>query len=200
MIVLVDDNAPDDVSFDSSDRNSCLAAIRKFAAGKGRVVTSLSLDGETISEEAFLASTQGKELHVTTDSIRNLVSESLQEASRYLPVLTAGLERIADSLEREKVKDAVGSFRQASDGIDWLIHVLTHCQNLLGLKDSEILDGKLDEVRNSLNGRLKDVSASLEAGKYFELSFRLRNELIPELEKLVAYTHSLGAFADGRVQ
>ena len=200
MIVLVDDKAPDDVSFDSSDRNSCLAAIRKFAAGKGRVVTSLSLDGETISEEAFLASTQGKELHVTTDSIRNLVSESLQEASRYLPVLTAGLERIADSLEREKVKDAADSFRQASDGIDWLIHVLTHCQNLLGLKDSEILDGKLDEVRNSLNGRLKDVSASLEAGKYFELSFRLRNELIPELEKLVAYTHSLGAFADGRVQ
>ena len=200
MIVLVDDKAPDDVSFDSSDRNSCLAAIRKFAAGKGRVVTSLSLDGETISEEAFLASTQGKELHVTTDSIRNLVSESLQEASRYLPVLTAGLERIADSLEREKVKDAVGSFRQASDGIDWLIHVLTHCQNLLGLKDSEILDGKLDEVRNALNARLKDVSASLEAGKYFELSFRLRNELIPELEKLVPYTHSLGAFADGRVQ
>ena len=200
MIVLVDDNAPDDVSFDSSDRNSCLAAIRKFAAGKGRVVTSLSLDGETISEEAFLASTQGKELHVTTDSIRNLVSESLQEASRYLPVLTAGLGRIADSLEREKVKDAVGSFRQASDGIDWLIHVLTHCQNLLGLKDSEILDGKLDEVRNALNARLKDVSASLEAGKYFELSFRLRNELIPELEKLAPYTHSLGAFADGRVQ
>ena len=200
MIVLVDDNAPDDVSFDSSDRNSCLAAIRKFAAGKGRVVTSLSLDGETISEEAFLASTQGKELHVTTDSIRNLVSESLQEASRYLPVLTAGLERIADSLEREKVKDAVGSFRQASDGIDWLIHVLTHCQNLLGLKDSEILDGKLDEVRNALNARLNDVSASLEAGKYFELSFRLRNELIPELEKLAPYTHSLGAFADGRVQ
>ena len=200
MIVLVDDKAPDDVSFDSSDRNSCLAAIRKFAAGKGRVVTSLSLDGETISEEAFLASTQGKELHVTTDSIRNLVSESLQEASRYLPVLTAGLERIADSLEREKVKDAVGSFRQASDGIDWLIHVLTHCQNLLGLKDSEILDGKLDEVRNALNARLKDVSTSLEAGKYFELSFRLRNELIPELEKLAPYTHSLGAFADGRVQ
>ena len=200
MIVLVDDKAPDDVSFDSSDRNSCLAAIRKFAAGKGRVVTSLSLDGETISEEAFLASTQGNELHVTTDSIRNLVSESLQEALRYLPVLTAGLGRIADSLEREKVKDAVASFRQASDGIDWLIHVLTHCQNLLGLKDSEILDGKLDEVRNSLNARLKDVSASLETGKYFELSFRLRNELIPELEKLVPYTHSLGAVADGRVQ
>ena len=200
MIVLVDDTAPDDVSFEFSDRNSCLAEIRKFAANKGRVVTSLSLDGETISEEAFLASTQGKELHVTTDSIRNLVSESLQEASRYLPALTAGLGRIADSLEREKVKDAADSFRQASDGIDWLIHVLTHCQNLLGLKDSEILDGKLDEVRNSLNGRLKDVSASLEAGKYFELSFRLRNELIPELEKLVAYTHSLGAFADGRVQ
>ena len=98
------------------------------------------------------------------------------------------------------MKDAVGSFRQASDGIDLLIHVLTHCQNLLGLKDSEILDGKLDEVRNALNARLKDVSTSLEAGKYFELSFRLRNELIPELEKLVPYTHSLGAFADGRVQ
>ncbi len=200
MIVLVDDKAPDDVSFESSDRNSCLAAIRKFAAGKGRVVTSLSLDGETISEEAFLASTQGKELHVKTDSIRNLVSESLQEASRYLPVLMTGLGRIADSLEREKVKDAANSFRQASDGIDWLIHVLTHCQNLLGLKDSEILDGKLNDVRNSLTGRLKDVSASLEAGKYFELSFRIRNELIPELEKLVPYTHSLGAFADGRVQ
>ena len=98
------------------------------------------------------------------------------------------------------MKDAVGSFRQASDGIDWLIHVLTHCQNLLGLKDSEILDGKLDELRNALNARLNDVSASLEAGKYFELSFRLRNELIPELEKLAPYTHSLGAFADGRVQ
>lgn len=200
MIVLLDGMVLENTSFDSSDRGAVLAAIHKSAASKGRIVSSLSLDGENISEESFLASTQGQELHVKTDSIRNLVSESLQEASRYLPVLVAGLGRIADSLEREKVKDAADSFRQASDGIDWLIHVLTHCQNLLGLKDSEILDGKLDEVRNSLNGRLKDVSASLEAGKYFELSFRLRNELIPELEKLVAYTHSLGAFADGRVQ
>ena len=200
MIVLLDGMVLENTSFDCSDRGAVLAAIHKSAASKGRIVSSLSLDGENISEESFLASTQGQELHVKTDSIRNLVSESLQEASRYLPVLVAGLGRIADSLEREKVKDAADSFRQASDGIDWLIHVLTHCQNLLGLKDSEILDGKLDEVRNSLNGRLKDVSASLEAGKYFELSFRLRNELIPELEKLVAYTHSLGAFADGRVQ
>lgn len=200
MIVLLDGMVLENTSFDSSDRGAVLDAIHKSVASKGRIVSSLSLDGENISEESFLASTQGQELHVKTDSIRNLVSESLQEASRYLPVLVAGLGRIADSLEREKVKDAADSFRQASDGIDWLIHVLTHCQNLLGLKDSEILDGKLDEVRNSLNGRLKDVSASLEAGKYFELSFRLRNELIPELEKLVAYTHSLGAFADGRVQ
>ena len=200
MIVLLDGMVLENTSFDSSDRGAVLAAIHKSVASKGRIVSSLSLDGENISEESFLASTQGQELHVKTDSIRNLVSESLQEASRYLPVLVAGLGRIADSLEREKVKDAADSFRQASDGIDWLIHVLTHCQNLLGLKDTEILDGKLDEVRNSLNGRLKDVSASLEAGKYFELSFRLRNELIPELEKLVAYTHSLGAFADGRVQ
>ena len=200
MIVLLDGMVLENTSFDSSDRGAVLAAIHKSVASKGRIVSSLSLDGENISEESFLASTQGQELHVKTDSIRNLVSESLQETSRYLPVLVAGLGRIADSLEREKVKDAADSFRQASDGIDWLIHVLTHCQNLLGLKDSEILDGKLDEVRNSLNGRLKDVSASLEAGKYFELSFRLRNELIPELEKLVAYTHSLGAFADGRVQ
>lgn len=200
MIVLLDGMVLENTSFDSSDRGAVLAAIHKSVASKGRIVSSLSLDGENISEESFLASTQGQELHVKTDSIRNLVSESLQEASRYLPVLVAGLGRIADSLEREKVKDAADSFRQASDGIDWLIHVLTHCQNLLGLKDAEILDGKLDEVRNSLNGRLKDVSASLEAGKYFELSFRLRNELIPELEKLVAYTHSLGAFADGRVQ
>ena len=200
MIVLLDGMVLENTSFDSSDRGAVLAAIHKSVASKGRIVSSLSLDGENISEESFLASTQGQELHVKTDSIRNLVSESLQEASRYLPVLVAGLGRIADSLEREKVKDAADSFRQASDGIDWLIHVLTHCQNLLGLKDSEILDGKLDEVRNSLNVRLKDVSASLEAGKYFELSFRLRNELIPELEKLVAYTHSLGAFADGRVQ
>jgi len=200
VIVLLDGMVLENTSFDSSDRGAVLAAIHKSAASKGRIVSSLSLDGESISEESFLASTQGQELHVKTDSIRNLVSESLQEASRYLPVLVAGLGRIADSLEREKVKDAADSFRQASDGIDWLIHVLTHCQNLLGLKDSEILDGKLDEVRNSLNGRLKDVSASLEAGKYFELSFRLRNELIPELEKLVAYAHSLGSFADGRVQ
>jgi len=200
VIVLLDGMVLENTSFDSSDRGAVLAAIHKSAASKGRIVSSLSLDGESISEESFLASTQGQELHVKTDSIRNLVSESLQEASRYLPVLVAGLGRIADSLEREKVKDAADSFRQASDGIDWLIHVLTHCQTLLGLKDSEILDGKLDEVRNSLNGRLKDVSASLEAGKYFELSFRLRNELIPELEKLVAYAHSLGSFADGRVQ
>jgi len=200
VIVLLDGMVLENTSFDSSDRGAVLAAIHKSAASKGRIVSSLSLDGESISEESFLASTQGQELHVKTDSIRNLVSESLQEASRYLPVLVAGLGRSADSLEREKVKDAADSFRQASDGIDWLIHVLTHCQNLLGLKDSEILDGKLDEVRNSLNGRLKDVSASLEAGKYFELSFRLRNELIPELEKLVAYAHSLGSFADGRVQ
>ena len=60
MIVLLDGMVLENTSFDSSDRGAVLAAIHKSVASKGRIVSSLSLDGENISEESFLASTQGQ--------------------------------------------------------------------------------------------------------------------------------------------
>ena len=200
MIIYMDDSVLEGSAFETQDRETLLVAIRKSAADRGRVVTAFSLDGETITEETFAASSRGTELRVTPDSIRTLVSDSLQEASRYLPALMSGIGRIADLLEREKIREAADMFRQASEGIDWMLHVLAHCQKLLGLNDPEILDGKINDVRESLAASLKCVAGSLENGKYFELSFRLRNELIPELEKLAPYLHSLGASAEGRVQ
>ncbi len=190
MIVLVD-GKNFDVPEDLSSRNDILAFVREHAGTKGRVVRAITVDGTELNEESFSALSGGSEVNFTTGPVRELVNESLSEAQIYLVNLSAGFERIADTLEGDKAAEGLGLLASAAEGIGWLLQVLHNSQVLLGLEDDEVSDGGLAELKGSLLQNLEDVSTSVEEKKYLELAYRIRNGLLPDIHRLGGYLLSM---------
>ena len=79
---------------------SILSAVKRRASECGRVVTEIRLDDVVMDEEAFSSVSGGLAVHFTSRPVRELVLESLDEAVKYIPRLTKGLEEIALHFER----------------------------------------------------------------------------------------------------
>ena len=171
-------------------------ALNGHLASQGRIYRALEVDGEALEVEAFLQVTGGQELRVTSCPVRELVRESLGQAIRYLPELHKGAERVADLLEEENLREAFPVLSQLSEGTTWVLQVLGRSQVLLALPDGEIGDGELSAVRERLLAVLRDALSSLEGEKFFELAFRLREELVPALVRLGGYVVALNNTAE----
>ncbi|HOU33227.1 MAG TPA: hypothetical protein PLY89_07800, partial [Synergistaceae bacterium] len=151
---------------------------------------------EALEVEAFLQVMGGQDLRVTSCPVRELVRESLGQAIRYLPELHKGAEKVADLLEEENLPEAFPALSQLSEGTTWVLQVLGRSQVLLALSDDEIGDGELSAVRRRLLAVLRDALSSMEEKKFFELAFRLREELAPTLVRLGGYLVALNNTAE----
>ncbi|NLB83823.1 MAG: hypothetical protein GX791_06215 [Synergistaceae bacterium] len=190
MNVLIDGKKLD-LPENLSSGDDILAFVKEHAGTKGRVVRGISVDGNELDEESFSALSGGNEVNFTTIPVRELVNESLNEAQNYLVNLSAGFERIADTLEGDKAGEGLGLLGSAAEGIGWLLQVLHNSQVLLGLEDGEISDGGLAELKGSLLQNIEDVSTSVEEKKYLELAYRIRNGLLPGIRRLGGYLLSM---------
>ena len=190
MKVLVDGKKID-LPEGLSSRDDILTFVREHTGTKARVVRTITVDGTELDEESFSALSGGNEVNFTTSPVRELVNESLCEAQLYLANLSAGFERIADTLEGDKSAEGLGLLASAAEGVGWLLQVLHNCQVLLGLEDGEISDGGLTELKADLLRNLEDVSASVEEKKYLELAYRIRNGLLPDIHRLGGYLLSM---------
>ena len=188
--VLVDGKKLD-IPEELSCKDDILALVREHAGTKGRVVRAISVDGTELDEVSFSALSGGSEVNFTTGPVRELVNESLCEAQIYLANLSAGFERIADTLEGDKAAEGLGLLASAAEGIGWLLQVLHNSQVLLGLEDGEISDGGLAELKGNLLRNLENVSTSVEEKKYLELAYRIRNGLLPDIHRLGGYLLSM---------
>ena len=190
MKVLIDGKELDFLA-DASGKEEILASVRENAGTHGRVVRTISVDGTELDEESFSALSGGSEVSFTTGPVRELVNESLCEAQTYVANLSAGFERIADTLEGDKAAEGLDLLARAAEGIGWLLQVLHNSQVLLALEDGEIGDGGLAGLKGSLLLNLEEVSASVEEKKYLELAYRIRNGLLPDVRRLEVYLQSL---------
>lgn len=190
MKVLIDGKEPDFLA-DAPGKEEILASVRENAGIQGRVVRTISVDGTELDEKSFSALSGGSEVSFTTGPVRELVNESLCEAQTYLGNLSAGFERIADTLEGDKAAEGLDLLARAAEGIGWLLQVLHNSQVLLALEDGEIGDGGLAELKGSLLLNLEEVSASVEEKKYLELAYRIRSGLLPDVRRLEIYLQSL---------
>lgn len=190
----------DDVSWPVAEpeasKEDLWRAVNAFLAPQGRVPHTVTVDGEPLELEAFLHVTGGQEIRIISRPVRELVCESLDQVERYLRALDKGARDIADLLEQEKASEALPLLSQFSEGTEWMLRVLGHCQALLALRDDEIGDGGLEALRGRLATALQGIASSLEEGKYFELAYRMREELAPTLGHLKAYVDHLKALAE----
>ena len=171
-------------------------ALNAFLAPSGKVPHLMVVDGSPMDAETFLQVAGGQDLRVTSRPVRELVRESLDQGLRYLQELGQGAANMANLFEEGKIQEALPLLSQFSEGTEWVLHVLDRCQALLALSDEEIGDGELAKVRDRLLSVLRDTTASLEQGKFFDLAFRLREELAPALVQLGGYVESLREIAE----
>lgn len=168
-------------------------AIKERAAMGGRVVMGWQLDGNDISEEALLASSAGSEVRATTKDIRVLVRESLVQTEEYFPILVNGISAVADKLEGGSTEEALKLFQQATEGIGWVLQVVQHCGMLLGTSDQG--DGMAEDY-GALQAALENVASPLKEGKFLQMALKIREELIPTVQRLAPHIAKLREEAD----
>ena len=182
------------------DRGALLEDLKAQALAQGRVLVSLVVDGSELDEEGFRNLQGGRELRCETQSVRELVRDSLSQTKEYFPALQRGVEGIADRLEEGKVQEALQLLQQATEGIGWVLHVVQNCRLLLGIAEEEPRTGNLQADCARLQEILESLSGSLEQERFFELAFHLREELLPLLSQLNLYTEEFLVAAEEPVQ
>ncbi|EHM10102.1 hypothetical protein TheveDRAFT_0972 [Thermanaerovibrio velox DSM 12556] len=173
---------------EGDQRSRVIQDIKNYAAQNGRVVMSWQLDGEEISEEALMMSSAGSKINASTKDIRTLVSESLDQTEEYFPILVNGLLTVAEKLEAHEPEEALRLFQQATEGMGWVLQVLHHCGNLLGITPIERSDEfDLPSGCAKLQEALESVADSLQNGRLLEMAHRIREVMIPRLQEFTPY-------------
>lgn len=173
-----------------ADAASILNVVRGDVSRKGRVVTEIRLDDVVMDEEAFLNVTGGLAARFTSQPVRELVHDSLDEAVNYIPRLTKGLEEIALHFEKNELGVGQRKLADAADGLDWLLLVFQNCSALLAIGE-EMNDLGLHELKTALSESINSLGALHTERQYSQMAFCIRQKLIPEIEKFSVHVKKL---------
>ena len=191
MKVYIDGQECTDVLSDGS-ASSILSDVKRRASEAGRVVTEIRLDDVLMDEEAFSGVSGGLSVIFTSQPVRGLVLESLDEALNYIPRLTKGLEEIALHFEKNELSAGEGKLADGADGLDWLLQVFQKCNLLLAVDDNH---GEVGELTGALADSISSLGALHSEKKYLQMAFCIRQKLTPEIEKFSVYVQKLRGLA-----
>jgi len=164
-----------------------LSAARRHIAKTGRVMTEIKLDDISMDEEAFSGVSGGLVVQFTSRSAHDLVLESLDEAMKYIPRLTKGLEEIALHFEKNEFSAGEGKLADGAEGLDWLLQVFQKSSTLLATDD----DKGLDDLKNAIADSISSLGKYHAEKNYFQMAICIRGKLISEIEKLSIHIQKL---------
>lgn len=179
-------NVPSEVV--SEGKRALFEEARRTAGKKGRVITGIKVDGVDIEDaDAFAKLSGGQDIRFTTQLVRELVSESIDEGKKYMPKLFAGLETIATKYEAGEQEEARAMFSAAVDGVNWTFGVFEKCCGLLGIVAKNFRSGDFDTDAESLKQALSEMNAAIEKGQDLKLAYTIRESLLPTLRRFAGY-------------
>lgn len=123
--------------------------------------------------------------------VKGLVIEALEETKKYIPVVVQGVDLVAQKLESEDTQEALMLMSKLMEGISWVMKVIQNSIMLLGVKGESIADGNLLDASQALTHSLEDAMPCLQEGKFFELAYRLREEILPKFREMKPYVDEL---------
>ncbi len=154
-----------------------------------RIVLNYEIDGDPFKgDEAELADryvSATTEMNLVTNSIRNLVLESLQGANGYLPQLIDGIEQTAVLLHENQVKDGMNLLQQCITGLGWFLEIIDKGTQLIAttLSPSAIADLPYIEKRTATNDTLNNLMAKLSEGDMVIVGDLLEFDLVATLKE-----------------
>lgn len=185
----------------ASGKRAVFEAVRQDALGRNAVIVGITVDGETIAdEETFYSLSGGVDIHFTSQPLRELVSESLNEGERYLPHLSSGLAAVATLIEEKKEGEAQAKLLSAIEGINWLVDVFDKSCILMGVRPDTLKSGDFLQDRSALNEVLTEMVEVMEKGRMIGLAYLIREKLLPAVEKFSVYWMEIKTEADSTLQ
>ena len=172
--------------------SSILSAVVRRASDAGRVITEIRLDDVVMEEEAFLNVSGGFRADFTSQSLRELVLESLDEALKYVPRLTGGLGEIAAHFEKNENTAGEGKLADAAEGLDWLLQVFQKCSSLLAENNNQ---SDVVEISKAFTESIGSLAALHSEKNYLRMAFFIREQLIPEIDKFTVHVQRLRGLA-----
>ena len=184
----------------NQSKESLLGAARKLAEEKGAIISGITVDGIEVEEDVFLQLSAGVDIQFKTQSIRELLRESLADGQAYFPSLLSGLERVADLFEANNKEEGLRLFAQALEGIGWILQVMDRASLLLCTRTDFLSSGDISRELADLCEKVTSLSTILEEGKHLEIAYRIREDLLPSLRKLSLSWGEMVSQAEGTLQ
>ena len=168
---------------------SILEAVERRMSEAGRVVIEIRLDDVIMDAEAFSNVSGGLRADFTSSPVRDLVLETLDGAIHYIPRLTKGLEEIAHHFESNDLAAGEAKLADGAEGLNWLLQVFQKCSLLLAMNNAD--NNNFSEMSSALSGIISSLGTFHSEKKYFQMSFCIRQELVPEIEKFSMHIQKL---------
>lgn len=126
------------------------------------------------------------QIHVTSQSLAELIGAALQSAKEYLPRLDAGGVRAATLLQEGRESEAFELVGQLVEGLEWYSEFLGKVGQLLPQEERRA-SGRL----TALGAVMDQMLQSWEGRDHTLLADLLEYELSPELQKGLQFVESL---------
>ncbi len=170
----------------------------KIAAGWGRVILGVMVDGRTLTQEERESWGEKSleelgELELLTAEPRALAVTTLRDAGKILGLLACALEHSADLFRAGRREEALRSMEEGLTAWEWVTEALQKAGAVMDF-DSERLevDGvTLVERYGRLGTQLQEVALAFEGGDVTLVSDLIQWELTPELRALGEMVESL---------
>lgn len=181
-------------------KEAVFEAAKRAAVSRNRVVTDISVDGESVDQNAFFLLSGGVDIRFATQSIRDLVNDSLQEGGKYFPLLKEGIARIATAFEEGRDQDGLKELPQALEGVNWLIDVFNRSCILMGVTDDSLKTGDFEADFAAIRNGLDAMASAMEDGKMMSLAYHIREQLIPAIDRFSLYWAEVTSQLDSPLQ
>lgn len=153
--------------------------IEKTMETRGRVITSLKVDGMNLENILNFSLEEIRILEISSKSPLKLLEETIHELDTYLDRFFLGIEEIVLNFRIGKREEGISNLIEGINGLDWIFQILRKSQELLDIDDEN-----LEKIYIESNDVLLRLTEAVEEKKYDAISIILDFDLYMILSQI----------------
>lgn len=153
--------------------------IEKTMETRGRVITSLKVDGMNLENILNFSLEEIRILEISSKSPLKLLEETIHELDTYLDRFFLGIEEIVLNFRIGKREEGISNLIEGINGLDWIFQILRKSQELLDIDDEN-----LEKIYIESNDVLLTLTEAVEDKQYDTISIILDFDLYMILSQI----------------
>lgn len=153
--------------------------IEKTMETRGRVITSLKVDGMNLENILNFSLEEIRILEISSKSPLKLLEETIHELDTYLDRFFLGIEEIVLNFRIGKREEGISNLIEGINGLDWIFQILRKSQELLDIDDEN-----LEKIYIESNDVLLRLTEAVEDKQYDTISIILDFDLYMILSQI----------------